>query len=255
MLMRTRTLVSTALWWISAQRFRRSSGPCDIRLVVAADWTHFASLVQLLDSVEHFEPNASVGIWNLGLEDDQIQFIAEHYPAHDLRNFDFASQPQWLHVLTYAWKPQIVSYESFGRGGLLVYLDAGDRLTSSLTWIKRFTQSTGFFSPWSKGTVGRWTHPTTLRALSWRDSLATRNLNGAIVAFDLDRPAARELLGVWASSSLQRDLIAPEGASPENHRYDQALLTILANQREMVAPGHFRALNPRLGVLIHQDVD
>ena len=49
-----------------------------------------------------------------------------------------------------------------------------------------------------------------------------------MAGFDYARPAARDLVEQWKRLALVRECIAPDGANRRNHRFDQALLTILA---------------------------
>jgi len=54
-----------------------------------------------------------------------------------------------------------------------------------------------------------------------------RNRNGAVVGLAGHTDPARELVRRWRACALIRECIAPPNASSRNHRYDQALLSIL----------------------------
>lgn len=53
--------------------------------------------------------------------------------------------------------------------------------------------------------------------------------NGAMVGFSNRNQAALDMLQAWADCSMVRQCIAPLGSSRENHRQDQAVLTLLAH--------------------------
>jgi hypothetical protein len=156
----------------------------------------------------------------------------------------------------YAWKPLAIA-NSLGRSArLIVWLDAGDLLTGHLKSLRKFVLSLGFYSPYSSGNIGDWTHPGTLSFLGVSPQiLGGPNCNGAVIAFDLKNVAAKTLLQTWARHALEVDCIAPKGANLQNHRFDQAVLSVLAEKMLLNQPGLFRhALSP-LNILIHQDDD
>lgn len=61
-----------------------------------------------------------------------------------------------------------------------------------------------------------------------------QNLNGACVAFDPMNAKARGLAEEWALLAREQNIIAPPGSSRENHRQDQALLSVLAYRSGIV---------------------
>src|SRR5437667_50788 len=59
-----------------------------------------------------------------------------------------------------------------------------------------------------------------------------RRRGGGVCGFHYSFPAARELVCEWRRYALVRDCLTPEGASLVNHRYDQAILTVLLYRYE-----------------------
>ena len=84
-----------------------------------------------------------------------------------------------------------------------------------------------------------------------RDFCADKpNLNAACVAFDPTNPKARQLAEEWARCAMDEYVIAPVGSSRENHRQDQALLTVLAYRNGMVE----EPVERRRGYSLHRHV-
>jgi len=231
-----------------------------IQIVTGADKSHYLSLVSMLESVSEHEPDARVNVWDLGLRETQLQEIGTRFPKYRIKKFPFSKYPSYFDIKVaageYAWKPVIVYSESAITDDLVVWLDAGDILTSRLTWVRRLTHSMGLFSPYSGGTVSQWTHPGTLAALSVRDQLLSRrNLMACIIAVDPLNDRAMDLLRRWEKCALSRECIAPMGSDRSNHRQDQAVYTVLSYQMDMAPPGFFREFTAPLGIKIHQDVE
>jgi hypothetical protein len=61
----------------------------------------------------------------------------------------------------------------------------------------------------------------------------------------------RELINQWKACALTKECIAPAGSSRQNHRQDQAVLSVLAQQYDLTRkiPTKF------YGFKIHQDID
>ena len=115
------------------------------------------------------------------------------------------------------------------------HVHAGCRLAASgtLAGLLNRIAATGLVSTRTRGTVAEWTHPGTLAALGVA-ATALSGLrrqpmcNGAVVGIVGER-ARRQVLDPWVRCALQQSCIAPRGSSHQNHRQDQAVLTVLAN--------------------------
>ena len=152
--------------------------------------------------------------------------------------FEFNAYPPYFNISQafgeYAWKP-IILREVSARASAVLWLDAGCRLAAVRTLpglLQRITAD-GIMSTRTRGTVGDWTHPGMLRELGVSGGILTRirkqpMCNGAIVGIGSN--AAREtVLEPWARCALHRACIAPPGSSRQNHRQDQAALSVLAH--------------------------
>jgi len=214
----------------------------------------------MLESVCEHEPEAKVNVWDLGLLESQVQEIEVRFPKYLIKEFPFNEYPSYFDIKVvageYAWKPVIICGEAAISDGLVVWLDAGDIVTSRLTWVRRLAGSMGLFSPYASGTISQWTHPGTLAALSVRDELLPRrNLMACIIAVDPANDRAMALLRTWQECALRRECIAPTGSNRSNHRQDQAVFTVLSYQEGLAPSGFFRELTAPLGIRTHQDVE
>jgi hypothetical protein len=226
-------------------------------LVTGADWTHGASLRQLLASVRRFEPNMRTIVYDLGLTVGQRLRLKIAFANLELRRFPLEQYPGHLDIKIrageYAWKPVIVWSVLEEAQEPVCWMDAGNILIEPLTALRAAVCDSGFYSPASRGTVSDWTHPKMLEFFrvdeAWAHDKA--NLNGACVAFDPACKAASALAREWREGALDRKCISPSGADRSNHRHDQALLSVLAHLNGMAQITE----HGLLGFLIHQDVE
>lgn len=232
-----------------------------ISLVTAADESHSLSLEQLLDSINKFEPRANVYVYDLGLASKTLNKLIAKFPSYHFFPFPYSEFPDWMDIKVdagnYAWKPQIVQMTANRIQAPFLWVDSGDKLFSDLKFMSRLIQAYGFYCPTSPGTLGEWTHPTTLRNLKVNPKLMGRhNLNAAIIGFDPRVKKVSQLINCWAENALNLEVIAPIGSNRSNHRQDQAVLGVLAHQMNLNPKGfkrHFSA--KRMNILIHQDIE
>lgn len=248
------------IWLISASKFSLDSSKTNLKIVTGADSSHFKSLINLLNSIQKFEPETPVSIWDLGFTDNEISLINSSYPSYSISKFDYSKYPNHFNIKVkageYAWKPTIIFEEFKNADGIVLWLDGGDVLTRKLFWIKKFITKTGFFSPYSLGTIKQWTHPQMIQNFELKDGFLNKpNLNGAIVGFDSKSKEAFDLLKAWYECAQNVDCIAPQGSNRENHRQDQAALTCLAYKQKMAPNSFYAVIRSPLGIKIHQDAD
>jgi hypothetical protein len=129
-------------------------------------------------------------------------------------------------------------------------------LYKSLTELRKIVELYGFYSPFSKGTVKDWTHPKTLEYLNidkGNTILKQRNLNGANVVANYNNTKAKKIIDEWRNCALNKQCIAPKGASRKNHRFDQAILSILVYKYSPKLGK--KMLYRKFGFKTHQDID
>jgi hypothetical protein len=229
----------------------------DLKLVTAASPGHFRSLLQFLKSVRRYEPTVTCLVYGMKLDDIMRDTLRSKNHNCDYRDFDFAMYPEFLDIDNnngaYAWKPAIIWDAMAQTKGPVCWMDSGNTLVSSLDGIRSELARTGFYSPYSPGSMAEWTHPGMLSSIGigpdWNGT--KRNLNGACIAFDPLNERALRLAREWKDYALVKQCIAPEGSDRSNHRYDQALLSILAYRDGMVEGIE----HGYLGFKPHQDVE
>lgn len=206
-------------------------------LATGADARYFRSLAQLLLSVARCGLPYGVVIFDLGLSEGQRRRLQEPpfgRPAWKLRPFP-PDLPAWfgLEAGNYAWKPALIA-RLLEEEERVFWLDSATILQGSLEPVERFLDAWGVWVPiCGRRGVARWTHPKTLQYLKVPPHyLGRRQRCGGICAFDRRHPLARKLVARWVELCSIPECLAPPGAHPGNHRYDQALLTILLHQME-----------------------
>jgi hypothetical protein len=207
----------------------------DLVIVSGADSSHCQSLRQFLTSVRKYEVATKVIVFDLGLKGNERQELLAAFPFIELRVFDYAQYPAYFNLRInrgeYAWKPVIVADVLDEYKCAVCWMDAGNVLTGSLWWLRKIINSSGFYSPKSSGLVQDWTHPKTLEYLgASHELLGKHNLNGACVAANYTFNEVVKLIRDWRACAEVKECIAPEGSSRQNHRQDQAILTVLAHQ-------------------------
>ncbi len=239
--------------WVRLALLGCFRSPALLTIVTGASENHALPLRRFLRSALDHEPETEVIVYDLGLSGEHRALIAKRFP---LRRFDFKSYPPYFDISVntgeYAWKPTILNEVAAERqGNIVCWMDAGIIITEPLKRLRSAVALNGFYSPIGYWYFGDWVHPGMLKffnlAPDWRYYSWT--LAAGIVAIDTRRPRARKLLGDWARYAAIKECIAPPGSNRQNHRQDQALLTLLAYRAGLVP-----ILPPSpLGFLGHQD--
>ncbi len=210
-----------------------------LTIITGASSNHFRAFSNLLRSIRRYAPQARVVAYDLGLTPKQLSVVRTRCDI--LKRFDFENHPAWMNIALpsrgeYAWKPILFAeWVLESSTGIVLWLDAGNLVIGPLDELIAFVRREGFYSPSSHQTVARYTHPLTLDRLQGNDLGHRIALSGGLVGVDRENPHARTLIERWRDCALNRDIIAPLGSSRENHRQDQAVLTILAYQSQASA--------------------
>jgi hypothetical protein len=228
---------------------------CQFIVATGADTTHCKSLYQFLSSLYIHEPSLKVVVFDLGLLESERQWIQQDFPLVEMRIFDYSQYPDYFNIKVnageYAWKP-IIFHDILNEFKCCVcWMDAGNVITEPLFWMRKIAKKNGLYSPRSVGRISDWTHPKTLELLNASiDLLDKPNLSGACVAACYHSAKARTLVDKWKKYALIKECIAPEGSSRENHRQDQALLSVLSHQLDIAKNIPSR----KYGFKLHQDI-
>ena len=204
-----------------------------LTVITGASSNHFRSLQNLLASLDLFEADSHVVVYDLGLRSNEAERLRAK--RRDVRKFPFDRYPAHVNIRIqrgqYAWKPIIVADGLREFRGMVLWLDAGDLVLARLERIRKLLAHTGLYSPTSSATVERWTHPATLRYLRAEPELLNKpNRSGGVVGFLAGYRGIDALAEKWKACALDKNCIAPTGSHRGNHRQDQAVLTVLIYQ-------------------------
>lgn len=225
-------------------------------IITGADSSHYKSLIQLLLSVLLHEKNTKVIVFDLGLTDLELNELKEKFKTIEIRKFNYSQYPKFFNIKInageYAWKPVIISDILNEFKCSIVWMDAGNVISSPLNTIRKIMNFTGFYSPYSEKKIFSWTHPKTLKFLETSDKILNkRNLNAACVAVNYNFNEIKKVIDKWKQCALMKECIAPEGSSRKNHRQDQAVLSVIAYKSNVVNI----LFKKYYGFKIQQDVD
>ena len=219
----------------------------NITFVTAASSNHFKSACQFLTTVRGHQ----VVFYDIGLTADEATQIRRTFNI-DYRVFNFNQYPPFVSLSSrdagaYAWKPIIVAEVFSQINGVLIWCDAGNKITDAGALVECVRRA-GMYTPTSSGTIERWTHPTTLSALGVPSSWYGFDMrNAACVGFL--KGSADAVVAEWKHYALNENVILPTGANRTNHRHDQSVLTFLFYKYNVSRQ------NDYVGFTIHNDID
>jgi hypothetical protein len=207
----------------------------DLVLVTGSDEIFADSLFQLLENVSFQQDIKAIVVYDLGMNQQQVDKLKNNFQDIIYRKFEFFKYPSFFNqrdeygkLGAYAWKPAIIWDVINEFKCQVVWLDTGNIINSRFKYVRIVLSYIGFFSPISAGRVKDYTFPGTLEELNFPNKyLNKRMLTGGFSCFDWENVESRELLKEWQILSLNKNLILPIGSSPRNHKWDQSLLTVL----------------------------
>ena len=121
----------------------------NILFISAAEKNYFSQLRSLIES---FQDNSKCKliIYDIGLEKGQIEIFKKKFKDSELRKFNFKKHPEFLgqyydgKLGNYAWKPVIVEEIIEEFKSKVVWLDAGNLITSKIVFLKINAYSSWF---------------------------------------------------------------------------------------------------------------
>lgn len=205
----------------------------NITFVTAAEKNYFNQLKDLLISYNKFLNNSLI-IYDIGLEKNQIQYLENNFKDLNIRNFQFDLYPKFVgdyfddKLGNYAWKPIIVDELMSQNKSKVVWLDAGNIITRKIIFLKISLTALGIVVPTSSNRIKDWTHPKTVDYIGINNKyLNSNNYASGLIGLDYNSDKAKKISELWSTYSKVQECISPTGSSRENHRQDQAVLTLL----------------------------
>ncbi len=233
-----------------------------LTIVTGADYTHYKSLLNLINSINKYEKDSELVVYDLGLNNEQRKQLLNKKLKIKLEKFNFSKYPDFYSersdtdgkLGSYAWKSAIVNERLKETTGSVLWLDAGDKIIKKLTFIKIVLTALGVYIPYSPGIISQWTHEKTLEKMNIdKKILNKRNLASGMVGFNSNKDIALKIATDWYEKSKHKELIAPEGSNRSNHRQDQSLLTLISYKKNIVSK--LPATHKLFGIVVHQDPD
>lgn len=215
-------------------------------IITGANEPFFDSLINnLLSSVAVFEPTSFVYVWDLGLTDEQKKTLQEWYKYNHISGsiIDFPFDKLPAHFSMKCWNYAFKSYCIYNtiikrETKYYLWLDAGCGIKKTLNPERNLLRLYGFYSPYSSTSISRYTHPTVMNAFGIDITKYDNNrmLSGGVVGCDISDISAFNLIVEWKNLAYNKDILAPQGCSLENHRYDQSLLSLCYYSRYSKVP-------------------
>ena len=205
----------------------------NIVFVTAAEKNYFKQLDSLLESYYKNLSNKLI-VYDIGLEKDQVNYLKDKYEKLNIRIFLFNHYPKFIgeyfddKLGNYAWKPIIVNELMQECKSKVVWLDAGNLITKKIIFLKIALSASGIIVPTSSNTIRDWTHPKTIEYIGIDNKyLDSNNYASGLIGFDYKSKKANKIAELWSNFSQIQECISPPDSSRENHRQDQAVLTLL----------------------------
>ncbi|ORX60423.1 hypothetical protein DM01DRAFT_1342905 [Hesseltinella vesiculosa] len=242
----TSCVISTTINEVELHRVSSPAPPPPpFTIVTAASANHLCALESLLynlyDYRAQFPAFPRIIVYNLGVNKTTqlptLHQLRDNGLIDELLTFEYDAYPAFWDISAsageYGWKTAMV-YETAKRvGGRLLWLDAGNQITSAFLSqvIDNIQQGDGFWSPRSAFRMARLTHPGMFDYFQADPNDYARNINcnGAVFGLDASNQTIMDtIIEPWYQCGLDKNCIAPPGSSRKNHRQDQAVLTFLA---------------------------
>lgn len=239
--------------FVKTGRIRTSNGTM---LVIGSDKKQFYPLLATIKSALNQISLDALTVIDYGFSEDNLvdfaQFISQIHKNHSTmkvyyRRFAFQNAPTWISLSEcatkggYAWK--VIGYvdASFQWKGMVLWIDTGVILPPSLKKDEEYAMKEGIYSPFSFDSIGRWTHPTTIRFLEENGMVnkvkvnETNCLSAYVIVNMRNKTIVNEVLMRYYQCAFTKKCIRPEGVNRFNHRYEQSILSILIKE---VNPPH-----------------
>ena len=207
-----------------------------LTLVTGADTKYFKFLKQLLNNVIKISNSKNINIriivYDLGMNKNELEEI-QKFSYVTLERFNFDKYPEHVSLekyngfnCSYAWKPIIIHEVCEKYGGLVHWMDTRS-LYYDFNNMINILKNDFIYTPTSSGNVKKWTYPTTLEYMNGYKYIDRECRAGGIFGINYDIDWCKEFVEEWKNLALVKECICPENSNRDNHRQDQAVLTIL----------------------------
>lgn len=199
-------------------------------VLTAADQKFARTLWQYLKSVERarMQDDHRWIVYDLGLSESALASLQGRFSWCVFKPFPFGQWPAHLRMenRNYAWKPVLVAEEVLASEGVVLWFDCATLFKRSIDSAIRATRAHGLW--YLRGQTRLYQHADARSLDAMQVPLEVRHLGECVsgaIGFDALHATARQVAAQWRDYALQQDIIAPPGASLDDHKFDQALLS------------------------------
>ena len=232
-----------------------------LTLVTGADTKYFKFLKQLLNNVIKISNSKNINIriivYDLGMNKNEIDEIKK-FSYVTLESFNFDKYPEHVSLekyngfnCSYAWKPIIIHEVCEKYGGLVHWMDTRS-LYFDFNNMINILKNDFIYTPTSSGNVKKWTYPTTLEYMNGYKYIDRECRAGGIFGINYDIDWCKEFVEEWKNLALVKECICPENSNRDNHRQDQAVLTILFYKYQ--EKYNFKYINYYVDLTVHNSL-
>ena len=216
----------------------------DMIVVSGANKDFFYALENLAASLSYWAPRHSLVVYNLGMTEQQLQFVRSWSNLLDLKWPDGipTSYPSHvrLNLKNYAWKPIVIN-ETVHEYKSIFWLDAGATFVGPIEPIQSILHQHGIFLVHGQDDSMRGrSYNLTYQWFGYRKEsfIGGPHYAGGIQGHVFPSRYIDTIVVPNAACALDESCIAPTGSHTGNHRYDQTTLSILAHQQHIRVPHH-----------------
>ena len=232
-----------------------------LTLVTGADTKYFKFLKQLLNNVIKISNSKNINIriivYDLGMNKNELEEI-QKFSYVTLERFNFDKYPEHVSLekyngfnCSYAWKPIIIHEVCEKYGGLVHWMDTRS-LYYDFNNMINILKNDFIYTPTSSGNVKKWTYPTTLEYMNGYKYIDRECRAGGIFGINYDIDWCKEFVEEWKNLALVKECICPENSNRDNHRQDQAVLTILFYKYQ--EKYNFKYINYYVDLTVHNSL-
>jgi hypothetical protein len=232
-----------------------------LTLVTGADTKYFKFLKQLLNNVIKISNSKNINIriivYDLGMNKNELEEI-QNFSYVTLERFNFDKYPEHVSLekyngfnCSYAWKPIIIHEVCEKYGGLVHWMDTRS-LYYDFNNMINILKNDFIYTPTSSGNVKKWTYPTTLEYMNGYKYIDRECRAGGIFGINYDIEWCKMFVEEWKNLALVKECICPENSNRDNHRQDQAVLTILFYKYQ--EKYNFKYINYYVDLLVHNSL-
>ena len=223
-----------------------------LTLVSAADARYGRCLWQFLRSAERarvFQRGHRVVVWDLGLENSQLDRLRRQFPQVQFHPFAYDRHPSHAHPSrrTYAWKPLVLVEAAKLYGPRLVWLDSAALLHDDLTEVSAALDQHGMYALNGQAPLKDRGHVGILREIGVSaEALDSPEFAAGVIGFDLAHAGARGVFERWTALAQNPAFWRPVELA---HNLEQALLSAvirraLADGEVTLSPGEIDISSP-----------